>query len=192
MNTFLVVGLGNPGKEYEKTRHNIGWMALDYIAKKRNIKINKIKFQATYNTETVNDCKVIYLKPQTFMNLSGIAVQKAADYYNVPASKILIIHDDITLPTGKLRIRRQGSAGGHNGLKSIIEALGTNEFPRIKIGVSDRQDDSDLKDWVLGTFSKEDSETIEKRFEKIYNAVYAIIDGNIEKAMADCNKAETE
>ncbi len=126
------------------------------------------------------------------MNLSGIAVQKAADYYNIPASKILIIHDDITLPTGKLRIRRQGSAGGHNGLKSIIEALGTNEFPRIKIGVSDRQDDSDLKDWVLGTFSKEDSETIEKRFEKIYNAVYAIIDGNIEKAMADCNKAETE
>lgn len=193
MENFLIVGLGNPGKEYYTTRHNAGWLALDYIAEKLNVTIKKIKFKATY-AETVSEGKkLILLKPQTYMNASGESVMAAADYYLIAPENILVIHDDISLPSNKLRIRKKGSAGGHNGLKSIIYLLNSDAFPRIKIGVSDRNDTSDLKDWVLGTFSKEEQKGLQENFEKIYDAAMMIAHGKIEEAMAKYNiKEKTE
>ncbi len=190
MDTYIIVGLGNPGKEYEFTRHNVGWLVLDHIAKELDVKIKKIKFKATYGEAFVGTKKVVLLKPQTYMNASGEAVRAAADFYNVPSDRIIVISDDISMPVNKLRIRRKGSAGGHNGLKSIIRHLGTDEFPRIKVGVADRTDGRDLGDWVLGRITEKDGKGLEEKFGKIYTAVTDIINGNIEKAMADCNKSD--
>lgn len=187
MENFLIVGLGNPGKEYYATRHNAGWLALDYIAEKLDVKIKKIKFKATYGETVWQGKKLILLKPQTYMNASGESVMAAADYYNIPPQNILVIHDDISLPSNKLRIRKKGSAGGHNGLKSIIYLLNSDEFPRIKIGVSDRKDSGNLKDWVLGTFSKEEQKGLSEKFEDICDAAQLICQGKIEEAMAKYN-----
>lgn len=187
MENFLIVGLGNPGKEYYATRHNAGWLALDYIAEQLQVKIKKIKFKATYAEAVCNGKKLILLKPQTYMNASGESVMAAADYYHISPENILVIHDDISLPSNKLRIRKKGSAGGHNGLKSIIYLLNSDEFPRIKIGVADRRDSSDLKDWVLGTFSKEEQKGLLEKFESIYDAAMLITEGKIEQAMAKYN-----
>ena len=165
---YIIVGLGNPGKEYEKTRHNAGRIAIDRIAEKYGIKINKIKFKGLYGQTDIAGKKVLLLKPETYMNLSGISVSEAADFYKVPAEHIIVLCDDISLPTAKLRIRREGSAGGHNGLKSIINMLETQTFPRIKIGVADRPDkNEDLADWVCGNFSKEEMTAIESRLDDI-------------------------
>ena len=188
MENFLIVGLGNPGKEYYATRHNAGWLALDYIAEQLKVKIKKIKFKTTYAETVYVGKKLILLKPQTYMNASGEAVMAAADYYHISPENILVIHDDISLPSNKLRIRKKGSAGGHNGLKNIIYLLRSENFPRIKIGVADRKDQSDLKDWVLGTFTKEEQRGLLENFDDIYKAALLICEGKIEEAMAQYNK----
>ena len=188
METFLIAGLGNPGPQYCNTRHNAGWLALDYLAGKCGVKINKIKFKSTYGETVLEGKKFIFLKPQTFMNLSGQAVTACTDFYHIPPEKIIVISDDISLPTGRLRVRRSGSDGGHNGLKNIIYLLGTDQFPRIKIGVSDRTNPQiPLADWVLGAMQEEELKRIHSRFDDIYNAVFLIADGNIGDAMALCN-----
>lgn len=186
---YIIVGLGNPGKEYEKTRHNAGRIAIDRIAEKYGIKINKINFKGLYGQTDIAGKKVLLLKPETYMNLSGISVSEAADFYKVPAEHIIVLCDDISLPTAKLRIRREGSAGGHNGLKSIINMLETQTFPRIKIGVADRPDkNEDLADWVCGNFSKEEMTAIESRLDDICEACETIIGDGIDGAMAKFNQ----
>lgn len=185
---FLLVGLGNPGLKYTNTRHNVGWLSLDYISKKFGIKINKLKFKSLCGEVTVDGKKILLMKPQTFMNNSGEAVFTAASYYNIPNDRIIIINDDIALPFCKLRIRKSGSHGGHNGLKSIIEFLNSEDFIRIRIGVSDRENPQiDLVDWVLGGLSRKEREELKKKYDDIYNSVLLIIEGNIEKAMSQYN-----
>jgi len=152
----LVVGLGNPGKKYEQTKHNVGFMCLDYYANKSN---SQFKFDRKFNGETLKIGNMLLLKPQTFMNLSGQSIRSVVDYYNIELEDILIIYDDLALPLGKLRLREQGSAGGHNGIKSIIEHLHTDEFKRIRVGI-DSNPLIAAKDYVLGSFTKEDLETI--------------------------------
>ena len=151
---FLIVGLGNPGREYENTRHNIGFAAIDIIAEKYNIDVNRTKFKGEYGEGFINGNKVILLKPYTFMNLSGESVREAIDFYKLTEEEVLIIYDDISLEVGRLRIREKGSAGGHNGIKSIINHIGTDVFTRIKIGVGAPK--GDLVNHVLGKFSKEE------------------------------------
>lgn len=149
----LIVGLGNPGARYEKTRHNIGWMALDAFAKKAGVEIMKSGFKGLYGEHKYWSEKVILLKPLTFMNLSGESVGPAAHFYKIDPAEILVVYDDMDLPTGKLRVRESGSAGGHNGMKSLIEVLGTQEFPRLRIGVNRPAPGWKVVDWVLAPFS---------------------------------------
>lgn len=186
---YILVGLGNPGKEYEKTRHNIGFMALDFISKKLNIEFNTQKFKSSYGFGNFGDKKVILLKPQTFMNLSGQAVVLLMSFYKVPPENVVLIYDDISLPVGKMRIRTQGSHGGHNGVKNIVSLAGSKNFSRIKIGVGDKPNENwDLADWVLSRFSKDELDLIEKNMPKVYDALDLIIQGKIDKAMNDFNR----
>jgi PTH1 family peptidyl-tRNA hydrolase len=180
---YMVVGLGNPGDRYESTRHNIGFMMIDHIADKLGARINKLKFRAMYVQTKIGDAKVILLKPQTYMNLSGDAVGEASRYFKVPAEHIIVISDDVSLPVGKMRIRRKGSAGGHNGLKSIIGQVG-DSFQRIRVGVGQKpSEDYDLADWVLGRFSKDDLDILQTEKENVFEAVKLMIQGDTEKAM---------
>lgn len=156
----LIVGLGNPTKEYENTRHNIGFMAVDALGDKSGIRIDTLKHKALIGKGVIGGQKVILAKPVTYMNLSGEAVREISDYYKIPAEDILIIFDDISLDVGRMRIRKKGSAGGHNGIKSIIAHLGTTDFPRIKVGIGAKKEGQDLADYVLGKFSKADRETL--------------------------------
>ena len=156
----VIVGLGNPGKKYDNTRHNIGFEALDYIADKEGISINTGKHKALIGTGYMGGEKVLLVKPQTFMNLSGESLRPIMDFYKLEPEDFIIIHDDIDLDVGRLRIRRKGSAGGHNGLKSIISHLGSMDFPRVKIGVGEKPKGYDLADYVLGHFTKEEQETV--------------------------------
>ena len=153
---FLIVGLGNPTKEYENTRHNAGFMALDYIADRLNVNIKKNKFDALFADTKLNDKRIFLVKPQTYMNLSGESVFKFVSFYKIFIENIVVISDDISLPVGKIRIRRKGSHGGHNGLKNIINLLGSDNFPRIKIGVGAKPSDWNLADWVLSKFSNDE------------------------------------
>lgn len=158
---WLIVGLGNPGREYEKTRHNVGYRAADLLAKDAGVSIDRAKFRGLTRTAALAGQKVLLLKPETYMNNSGEAVQLAAMFYKLPISHILVLSDDISLPVGKIRVRAEGSAGGHNGLKSIISHLGSQDFPRIKIGVGAKpHPDYDLADWVLSTFSSEEEKAL--------------------------------
>ena len=158
---WLIVGLGNPGREYEKTRHNVGFRAVDLLAGEAGGKIDRAKFRGLTRACTLAGQKVLLLKPETFMNNSGEAVQLAAMFYKVPISHILVLSDDISLPVGKIRVRPDGSAGGHNGLKSIIAHLGSQDFPRIKIGVGAKpHPDYDLADWVLSAFSPQEEKDL--------------------------------
>ncbi|WP_459479844.1 aminoacyl-tRNA hydrolase [Clostridium saccharoperbutylacetonicum] len=188
---FLIVGLGNPGKEYEETRHNIGFKVVDNIAKEYNIQINRQKFKGIYGEGFINGEKVILLKPTTYMNLSGESVREVVNFYNIENDEILIIYDDISLDVGKLRIREKGSAGGHNGIKSIIAHLGSEVFSRIKIGVG--QPNSDLVKHVLGKFSKEEMVTLDESIEAATNATAEIIKNDVKTAMNQFNgfKAST-
>lgn len=188
---FLIVGLGNPGKEYEDTRHNIGFKVVDNIAKEYNIQINRQKFKGIYGEGFINGEKVILLKPTTYMNLSGESVGEVVNFYNIENDEILIIYDDISLDIGKLRIREKGSAGGHNGIKSIIAHLGSEVFSRIKIGVG--QPNSDLVKHVLGKFSKEEMVTLDESIEAATNATAEIIKNDVKTAMNQFNgfKAST-
>ena len=184
---YIVVGLGNPGKKYENTPHNAGFMAIDYIADKLNCKITRSKFDALTATTELFGEKVFLMKPQTFMNLSGNAIRKAADFYKIPPENIIVIYDDIAIMPGKLRIRLQGSAGGHNGIKSIISNIG-DTFPRIKIGVGDRRgNESGLVDFVIGNFSSRDKKEMVSRFDDIFLATQDIIKGESNLAMNKFN-----
>lgn len=185
---WLVVCLGNPGDKYDGTRHNVGFMVADEIGEREHIPIQKLKFKALTNTCELGGAKVLLMKPITYMNLSGGAVRQAADFYKVPAERVLVVSDDVSLPVGKLRIRLKGSAGGHNGLKSIIAHLGSESFPRLKIGVGEKpHPDYDLADWVLGKFAGEDKKAIDAAIKRAADAVEAIIRDGAEKAMGKFN-----
>lgn len=185
---FIISGLGNPGKQYENTRHNVGFMASGYMAKKLGVAVDKLKFRALCGKGKIGDKQVLIMQPQTLMNASGEAVAAAARYYRVPPEHIIVIHDDIALPAGKLRIRKTGSDGGHRGLKSITEQLSSESFIRIKLGVSDRENhDIPLADWVLGTFSESEKKLVEQKFDDIYNAILLIAEDKTELAMSRYN-----
>ncbi|MCQ2461528.1 MAG: aminoacyl-tRNA hydrolase [Clostridia bacterium] len=181
---FIIVGLGNPGREYEQTRHNIGFIAINAVAENHGVKIDHLKFNALTATCMIGTEKVLLMKPQTYMNLSGEAVGEAARFYKVPPENILVISDDVNLAPGTLRIRRKGSAGGHNGLKSIISHLGSDGFPRIKIGVGDKvHPDEDLADHVLGKFAREDIDLMNETIKKAAAAADLIVQGETAEAM---------
>lgn len=182
---FLIVGLGNPGKQYENTRHNVGFDVIDIISKEYNIPVNREKFKGTYGEGTILGKKVILLKPKTFMNLSGESIREIVNFCKIDIKNIIVIYDDISLDTGRLRIRPQGSSGGHNGIKSIIANLVTEEFIRIKIGVGHPQ--FDLIPHVLGRFSKEDRKVVEETMMVAVSSVEAIIGTGIEDAMNKYN-----
>ncbi|MDQ0150243.1 aminoacyl-tRNA hydrolase [Eubacterium multiforme] len=187
---FLIVGLGNPGSKYDNTRHNIGFEAIDYIAKKYNIDINRKKFKGEYGEGFIGSEKVILMKPTTYMNLSGECVREVLDFYKLTNEDMLVIYDDISLDIGKIRIRGKGSAGGHNGIKSIIAHVGSDEFSRIKIGVG--QPKEDLVNYVLGKFSKEEKEVLEESLEVSKLATDTIIKEDISSAMNKYNGFKAE
>lgn len=170
---ILIVGLGNPGKQYEQTRHNIGFDVIDYMANKYNIDVNREKFKGICGEGFIENKKVILLKPLTYMNLSGESIRELANFYKLEDDEIIVVYDDISLDIGRLRIREKGSAGGHNGIKSIIQNLGGDKFPRVKVGVGQPKDN--LVNHVLGKFSKEDREHIEKVIPVVSDAIVEIV-----------------
>lgn len=185
---YLIAGLGNPGKEYENTRHNAGFLSIDYIAEKKGIRIDRARFKALTAVTDICGKGVLLLKPQTFMNHSGDAVREAAHFYKIPAEKIIVISDDLNLDVGRLRVRKSGSAGGQKGLNGIIEKLGTQDIPRIRVGVGKKpHPDYDIKDWVLSSFSKEDSATLSEVYPRVLAGVERIVSGDIDGAMQICN-----
>lgn len=185
---FIIACLGNPGKQYEATRHNAGFLFAELLADKKDIKINNIQFKAVTGKVELAGHKCLVMKPQTFMNNSGEAVRAAASFYKIPPEKIIVIFDDISLPCGKLRIRRKGSDGGHNGIKSIIYHLNSDQFPRVKLGVGQKpHPEMDLADWVLSSFSKDDLSELRKAAEGACDAVELIVSGEIDKAMSAHN-----
>lgn len=186
---FLVAGLGNPEKKYDNTRHNIGFDAVRLFCDKANISLNKTKFKAIVGEGYVGSDKVIAALPQTYMNLSGESIGEIASFYKIPNENIIVLHDDISLDTGRLRIREKGSAGGHNGLKSIISHLGSDVFCRIKIGVgAPKHEDYDLADYVLGSFTKDDRAALEPVLKDVVSAVECIIKESPSKAMNRFNR----
>jgi len=180
---WLVVFLGNPGSEYDNTRHNTGFMVADAFERKFDVRINRLKFRALTGSTVLHGSKVILMKPQTYMNLSGDSVIEAYHFYKVSPEHVLVVSDDVSLPVGKLRVRRSGSAGGHNGLKSIIQNLGTDGFPRIKVGVGVPPKEFDMKDWVLGKFHGEDLKTMQQAAERAAEAVDCYIQNGPDKTM---------
>jgi len=184
---FAVVGLGNPGKNYEGTRHNVGFDAIDLLAYRNNIKINKIKFKSVYGEGIIGNNKVILLKPQTYMNNSGMAVLDLYNFYKLPIENIIVVVDDIDIEFGTIRVKAKGSAGSHNGMKSIIYHLQSEKFPRVKIGVGQKKEGQDLADFVLSRFSREERDKIDLAIEKAALAVETIITAGVEKAMNQFN-----
>lgn len=181
--SWLIVGLGNPGKEYANTKHNCGFRAIDLIAGQLGCKIDKGKFQGLYGQTTYNGTKLYLLKPQTFMNLSGRSVLQMSAYYNIPPQRIIVLFDDISLEPGRLRIRSEGSAGGHNGIKSIIAELGSQEFPRVKIGVGAKpHKDADLADWVLSGFTAQVEKALAVSLKNAADSALCIIEHGIYEA----------
>ena len=181
---FLIVGLGNPGRQYENTRHNAGFITLDVIAEKAGARVDRIKFKGLCGEGMLGGKKVLFLKPSTFMNLSGQSVQEAMSFYKLPPEKVLVIFDDISLDPGKLRIRRKGSDGGHNGIKNIIYLSGKDTFPRIKMGVGKKPNPGwDLADWVLSRFTEDEQKALLDAAGKAASAAELIVQGNIDKAM---------
>ena len=181
----LIVGLGNPGREYEKTRHNVGFIALDYLAEKLDIKMSKIKFKGICGEGFIGNEKCVLLKPQTFMNLSGQSVREAAEFYKIEPQNIIVIYDDINLEPGKVRIRPDGSAGGHNGMKNIIYLLNTDSFPRVRFGVGAPQ--HDLVDHVLGHFSDEDGVHVTSAIKRIDDIISVMLKNGTAEAMSRFN-----
>ena len=181
--TWLIVGLGNPGREYEKTRHNCGFRAIDLLAASLGCKIDRVKFQGLYGQVNYNGKKLLLLKPQTFMNLSGRSVLQLSAYFNIPPARIIVLFDDISLAPGRLRVRADGSAGGHNGIKSIIAELGSQDFPRVKIGVGAKPTaDYDLAAWVLSTFSAAEEKALKNALVWAGEAALAVIDHGVPEA----------
>jgi PTH1 family peptidyl-tRNA hydrolase len=186
--SYIVAGLGNPGPKYAATRHNAGFWMLDKLAEKYGVKVDKGRFDALTGEAVISGERVLLLKPMTFMNLSGKAVSAAAAFYKIPMERVLVVFDDISLPPSKMRIRKKGSAGGHNGIKSILEYCGTEEFPRIKIGVGDKPKDWDLADYVLSRFQKEEQEAVREALKETSEACHVMITSGIEAAMNLYNK----
>ena len=181
---WILCCLGNPGREYENSRHNVGFLTADTLADKKGFEIKRIRFKALTGTVEIGGHKVLVMKPNTYMNLSGTALQEAAAFYKVPPERCLVVSDDVTLDPGRLRLRRGGSAGGHNGLKSIINMLGSQDFPRIKIGVGKKpHPDYDLADWVLGKFSPADQKLVAQAAETACDAIECILTQGMDRAM---------
>ena len=186
--SWLLVCLGNPGDKYENTRHNVGFMVADEVAERRNAPIQRLRFKALTNILTIAGEKVLVMEPITYMNLSGEAVRPAADFYKIPPDHVLVVSDDTALPVGRLRIRTKGSAGGHNGLKSIIQHLGTDQFPRLRVGVGEKpHPDYDMADWVLGKFTGEDKKTITAAVKRAADAIECILAEGIDRGMGKFN-----
>ena len=187
--SVIIAGLGNPGAQYVKTRHNVGFVAIDYIAEKLGVRIDRAKFHALVTEAKIGNVRVLLMKPETFMNNSGVAIGEAAAFYKIPAERVIVLHDEISFEPGIIRIRRKGSAGGHNGLKSIIAHLSSEDFPRVKIGVGKKPTpDYDLADWVLGKMPKDATDSVEARHEDILGAVRLITEGKIDDAMQRYSK----
>ena len=185
---WLLVGLGNPGTQYENTRHNVGFLVADELAERQNAPIQRLKYKALTNVFTISGQKVLVMKPVTFMNLSGEAVRQAVDFYKVAPDHVLVVSDDTALAVGRLRIRRGGSAGGHNGLKNIILHLGTDQFPRLRVGVGEKpHPDYDMADWVLGKFQGEDKKAIDQAVKRAADAVECILAEGIDRGMSRFN-----
>lgn len=185
---YIIVGLGNPGKEYAHTRHNAGFIAIDKLAEKYGCSITKMKYKALIADCTIAGKRALLMKPQTFMNLSGEAVTQAMSFYKIPPENVIVMFDDISLAVGKLRIRRKGSDGGQKGMRSIIELSGSQNFPRVKIGIGEKPNPKwQLADWVLSRFTSEELKTLDEVTEKACGAVEAILSGNIDKAMSQYN-----
>lgn len=185
---YIIAGLGNPGPKYAETRHNAGFMAIDKLAKDNGFEIKKLKFHAFIADESIGGKRCLLMKPQTMMNNSGEAILEAANYYNIPDENIIILYDDISLDVGKLRIRRKGSAGGHNGIKSIISCLGSEDFPRVKIGVGKKPNpEYDLANWVLGCVPKELRDDYDSACADAADAVVDIIENSVDSAMNKYN-----
>ncbi|MBR5407617.1 MAG: aminoacyl-tRNA hydrolase [Lachnospiraceae bacterium] len=188
---YMIAGLGNPGREYAHTRHNVGWDTLDILADKNNISIDTGKFKALIGKGIIEGEKVILVKPLTYMNLSGESLRLAADYFKINVeTELIVVYDDIYLSPGNVRIRKQGSAGGHNGMKSIIGHLGTEEFMRVRIGVGEKPKGYDLKDYVLSHFSDEERAAVEEGLIKAANAVETILSNGVDAAMTEFNRKE--
>ncbi|MCI9161761.1 MAG: aminoacyl-tRNA hydrolase [Lachnospiraceae bacterium] len=184
---YIIAGLGNPTKEYDKTRHNVGFAVIDQLADRYGIDVSERKHRAFCGKGVIEGQKVLLVKPQTFMNLSGESLRSAMDYYKALPEELIVIYDDISLPPGQLRIRLKGSAGGHNGIKNIIAHLGTQEFPRIKVGVGEKPPRMDLKDYVLSRFSKGEQELMEEAFREAAQAVAMMISDGADRAMNHFN-----
>ena len=184
---WIVVGLGNPGKQYELSRHNTGFIALDTLSGKKNVRVSDLKFKGLCGRGELSGKNVLFLKPQTFMNLSGDSVSEAANFYKIPMERVIVIYDDVSLPVGKIRIREKGSAGGHNGIKNIIERTGTDVFPRIKVGVGSPPASGELVNWVLGAFTEEEQKILSDSVDRTCAAVAEIISSGCGKAAAKFN-----
>ncbi len=190
---YIIVGLGNPGKQYEHTRHNVGFDTIDVLADRYHIDVDSKKHKALYGKGVIEGQKVILAKPQTFMNLSGESVRELIDFYKIDETEeLIVIYDDISLEPGQLRLRPKGSAGGHNGIKNIIAHLGGQEFKRIKVGVGEKPKGYDLADYVLGRFSKEERPEVEKSFERAADAVVKMMTEDMASAMNQYNKKVAE
>lgn len=186
---YIIAGLGNPGREYENTRHNVGFDVIDALAEKYNISVLEIKHKAMIGKGYIEGQKAVLVKPLTFMNLSGESIRPIVDYYKADAGRdLIVISDDISLPPGQLRIRKKGSAGGHNGLKNIIKLLGSEDFKRIRMGVGEKPKDYDLADWVLGHFSKEDRKAVDEAVAKAVRAVEIMMTVGADAAMNEFNR----
>ena len=185
---YLIAGLGNPGREYENTRHNAGFASIDRLAEKNHISIDMKKFQALCGTGYIGGQKVLLLKPQTYMNLSGESLRAACDFFKIdPEQELIVIYDDISLAPGQLRIRAKGSAGGHNGIKSIISHLGTQVFLRVKVGVGETPQGWVLADYVLGHFSKEEQQVMQESFDRAADAAAALLSEEVQQVMNEYN-----
>lgn len=184
---YLIVGLGNPEKDYAGTRHNMGFDVINEISKEYNIPVEKSKFKGLYGSGIIENEKVILLKPQTFMNLSGESVREIMDFYKISTEEVIIIYDDVDIPVGNIRIRKTGSAGSHNGMKSVVSHLGTSNFYRIRVGIGSPDENVDMINYVIGHVSKEEHKILEEGITKAKNAVVEIIKNDIDKAMNKFN-----
>lgn len=184
---WLIAGLGNPGAKYENTRHNMGFRTVELLAEQKSVKLNKVKFKSAYNLFEFAGTRCLVMKPQTYMNLSGEAVREAAQFYKIPPERVLVIYDDVSLPVGKLRVRPSGSAGGHNGIKSIIAHLGTQEFPRIKIGTGAPEEKDSMIDWVIGVPSQKEREILLDAFRRAIEVAECVVEHGCQKAMNHFN-----
>ncbi len=184
---YIIVGLGNYGQKYEMTRHNAGFMTIDRLAEKHSVKIQRYRFSSLTGECVISGHKVLLMKPQTYMNRSGIAVYEAADYYKLEPEKVIVLSDDVNLAPGKMRIRKSGSSGGQKGLQSIIENLDSEAFPRIRIGIGKKPDDYEMADWVLSKITDDDMEKMTKIFDAASEAVELLTDGKIDEAMGKYN-----